>query len=137
MSKDTIPEWLRRQVCERAQGRCEYCLIREELVYLPFEVDHIIAEKHGGPTHIDNLAWACPACNRYKGTDIGSLDPKSGRIVLFFNPRKQRWSRHFRLSGARIEPLTANARATSLLLRFNDEWRIHERLSFIALGLYP
>jgi hypothetical protein len=41
--KQNIPEALRRQTRERAGHRCEYCLIREDSVYLPFQADHIIA----------------------------------------------------------------------------------------------
>ncbi len=33
-----------------------------------------------------NLALACPYCNRYKGTDLGSLDPETGQLTPFFNP---------------------------------------------------
>src|SRR5579875_401523 len=46
--KPAVPERLRRQVQERAQGRCEYCLIHEADMYYPHEPDHVIAEKHGG-----------------------------------------------------------------------------------------
>jgi HNH endonuclease len=53
--KPSVPERLRRQVQERAQGRCEYCLIHESDMYYPHEPDHVIAEKHGGPTSLDNI----------------------------------------------------------------------------------
>jgi hypothetical protein len=53
--KQNIPDALRRRARERAQNRCEYCLLHEDDAYLPFEVDHIIAEKHGGATLIENL----------------------------------------------------------------------------------
>jgi HNH endonuclease len=46
--KPSVPERLRRQVQERVQGRCEYCLIHEADMYYPHEADHVIAEKHGG-----------------------------------------------------------------------------------------
>jgi 5-methylcytosine-specific restriction endonuclease McrA len=47
---------LRRQVVERAGNCCEYCLLPQELVASPHQVDHVIAEKHGGQTVIENLA---------------------------------------------------------------------------------
>ena len=75
--KPSVPERLRRQVQERAQGRCEYCLIHESDMYYPHEADHVIAEKHGGATSLENLAWACFYCNRFKGTDLASVDPTS------------------------------------------------------------
>jgi 5-methylcytosine-specific restriction endonuclease McrA len=75
--KPSVPERLRRQVQERAQGRCEYCLIHESDMYYPHEPDHVIAEKHGGATSLENLAWACFYCNRFKGSDLASVDPAS------------------------------------------------------------
>jgi HNH endonuclease len=132
-----ISATLRQQVRERAAGRCEYCLIHDEDVFLPHEPDHVVATKHGGATVLDNLAWACRVCNRYKGTDLASLDPATGRVIMLFNPRGQRWNRHFRHNGTRIEPLTACARATVRLLRLNDPRRILERATVIALGRYP
>ena len=54
-----IPMTLRRQVIERAENRCEYCLLPADVAFFPHEVDHVVAEKHGGATNIDNLALAC------------------------------------------------------------------------------
>src|SRR5947199_5954839 len=82
--KSSVPERLRRQVQERAQGRCEYCLMHESDMYYPHEADHVIAEKHGGPTSLDNLAWACFYCNRFKGSDLASVDPISNKVVFLF-----------------------------------------------------
>ena len=39
---------LARTVRERADGRCEYCRIPQFAFPLPFQIDHIIAEQHGG-----------------------------------------------------------------------------------------
>lgn len=135
--KSAVPERLRRQVQERARGRCEYCLVHEADMYYPYEADHVIAEKRGGPTVLDNLAWACLYCNRFKGTDLASLDPTSQKIVFLFHPREQRWNRHFRLNGARIEGITASGRATVALLHLNDPERVAFRLRLIELGHYP
>lgn len=75
MTSYVSPE-LRRIVEERAGNRCEYCLIHEDNTYVGCHVDHIIAEKHGGRTELDNLALACAFCNRAKGTDIASILPE-------------------------------------------------------------
>jgi ABC-type molybdenum transport system ATPase subunit/photorepair protein PhrA len=48
MSKTYIPASLRRLVVERARNCCEYCLIPQEIVLAKHQVDHVIAEKHGG-----------------------------------------------------------------------------------------
>jgi hypothetical protein len=51
---------LTRLVWQRAQGRCEYCQMPEAADDAPFEVDHIIARKHLGPTIASNLclSWS-------------------------------------------------------------------------------
>ena len=135
--KPSVPERLRRQVQERAQGRCEYCLIHESDMYYPHEADHVIAEKHGGATSLENLAWACFYCNRFKGSDLASVDPTTQKAVFLFNPRGQRWNRHFRLKGGRIEGITASGRATVALLHLNDAERVAYRLGLIDIGHYP
>jgi len=70
-------------------------------MYYPHEPDHVIAEKHGGPTSFENLAWACFHCNRFKGSDLASVDPLSGKTVFLFNPREQRWTHYFTRSRTR------------------------------------
>ena len=72
---------LRRLVHERAGGACEYCLAPEATALFAHEMDHVVAEKHGGTTTEDKLALACAACNLYKGSDIGSIDPVTGELV--------------------------------------------------------
>ena len=39
----------------RAAGRYEYCLFPESASELPFHIDHIVAEKHGGQSESKNL----------------------------------------------------------------------------------
>lgn len=132
-----IAERLRRQVYERATGHCEYCLLDERYTILRHEVDHIYAEKHGGQSTEVNLCLSCAYCNRYKGTDICSLDPETGLIAVLFHPRQAKWSDHFRLAGAMIEPRTPSGRVTVRLFRLNDRDRIIEREALIRLNRYP
>jgi glutaredoxin len=122
---------LRQQVIERAKATCEYCLFPQSLSFLTFEMEHIIAEKHGGATTVENLALACPYCNRAKGTDLGSLDPATGQLTPFFNPRTQSWIEHFRSDGAVITPLTAEGRVTVAILQFNQPERVQERTNLL------
>jgi hypothetical protein len=75
---------VRQLVTERAKVRCEYCLFPQELSLLAFQMEHIIAEKHGDATTAENLALACPCCNRAKGSDLGSIDPLTGVLTPFF-----------------------------------------------------
>jgi hypothetical protein len=135
MSRTHVPAELRRAVRLRARDCCEYCLIPESMTLAAHEIDHVIAEKHGGPTEADNLALACALCNGFKGTDLASIDAESGAIVPLFNPRRDRWTENFRLENGRIESLTASARATVRLLQLNHPDRIEERLLLVAAGI--
>ena len=135
MSQTYVPAALRRFVRERAQDRCEYCLIPESATFAAHWIDHIVAEKHGGQTVAENLANSCVLCNQKKGSDLSSIDPDTGVLVALFHPRHDRWTDHFRLTAGRIQPLTATGRVTVRLLRLNDSERIEEREQLIAAGL--
>jgi len=80
---------------QRAGFRCEYCHFPERFAELRFQLDHIRAEQHGGPTVLANLAWACLRCNKHKGPNLSGVDPKTNRVVQLFNPRKDVWEKHF------------------------------------------
>ncbi len=128
---------LRQSILDRAGNCCEYCLLSQDDNFLPFEVDYIIAEKHGGTTVSDNLCLSCSNCNGFKGSDIASNDPMTGVLTRLFNPRRQHWTDHFRLTGAVIEPLTPEGRVTVFLLRLNRSEQVEERIALIELGRYP
>ena len=78
-----------RSVRARAGYRCEYCHFPEAFAELPFHLDHIIGQQHGG------------------------------EAVLLFNPRQQLWDDHFVWRGARIFGTTPCGRATIQLLQIN------------------
>jgi hypothetical protein len=137
MPRPSIAKTLRRFVIQRAQGRCEYCLLHQDDAPDSHQVDHIIALRHKGQTKRHNLACACAECNRRKGTDFGTIDPATGAVIFLFNPRRQKWEDHFRLDGARIIGLTPTGQATVELLRMNDDDRLLERELLIAAGRYP
>ncbi|HBJ86978.1 MAG TPA: HNH endonuclease [Verrucomicrobiales bacterium] len=134
---EPIPARLRRLVFERATGLCEYCLIHQSDAHLTFPVDHIISRKHRGPTTAANLALSCLRCNVAKGTDLGSLVSRPRRLVRLYHPRQDRWSDHFRLSGARIVPLTEIGEATVRLLDLNSPQRLLLRRTLAKAGRYP
>lgn len=137
MTSTSISAELRRLVIERASGHCEYCLIHQDVSIYSHEVDHIIALKHGGQTRAENLAFSCLSCNRYKGSDLATLDPVNEEIVPLFHPRRQVWDEHFVLNDARIEGITQIGQATSRLLKLNAPNRILERQVLIDIGRYP
>jgi hypothetical protein len=128
---------LRRLVAERAAYLCEYCLLHEEDTFFGCEVDHIISEKHGGPTVAENLAYACAFCNRAKGSDVGSIVWRTGTFSRFFHPRTDRWVDHFALDGVTIRPLSDIGEVTTRILDFNNPDRLLERQAVHALGRYP
>lgn len=134
---DPIGEQLRRMVEARAHGLCEYCLIHQDDTFFGCEVEHIISQKHGGPSEVTNLAYACLPCNRHKGSDLGSIHRATGNLVRFFHPRRDRWADHFRLDEGRIVPKTEIGEVTVRILRLNDPDRVLERETLIALGRYP
>jgi hypothetical protein len=132
-----INERLRAEVAQRAGWRCEYCLIHEEDSGFPHEVDHVISRKHGGSSTSSNLAYACVICNRYKGSDVASIEPRTGEIIRLFDPRRDRWSDHFRIDGALVEPITTVGSTMARLLRLNAPERILERRLLQSLDRYP
>ena len=55
----------RPKVFVRDNGRCRYC--QKDLVYEDiFHIDHIYPKSKGGTSEMENLALACPECNRRK-----------------------------------------------------------------------
>ena len=137
MSSTYVPAALRRRVQEYAQGCCEYCLLSEEDAYFSHEADRIISEKHGGETVFENLAWSCFDCNRFKGSDIASLDPASGSLRPLFNLRSQSWSDHFQHVDGVIQPQTSIGVVTGNILRLNLPERIEIRQALTLVGRYP
>lgn len=137
MSQTYISAALRRLVIERADGRCEYCLISHTKKLVMHQVDHIIAEQHGGETTLDNLALSCFQCNKLKGPNIASIDWENGEMAPLFNPRIHEWTEHFMLLNAQIEPLTPIGRSTDNLLHFNDRERLIVRKALLLAGRYP
>ena len=127
MSVTYIPVALRRLVEERANQCCEYCQLPAGVAFFPHEVDHVIAEKHGGLTDADNLAFTCWRCNRHKGSDLGSFDPQTGAFSFLFNPRTQQWAEHFAFEGITLTGLTPEGRTTVKLLQLNNDERLAER----------
>lgn len=121
----------------RAGDRCEYCLIYEQDAGFPHQVDHIVSRKHGGSSTADNLALACIICNRYKGSDVASINPGSGQVVRLFHPRHDQWADHFRIQAEVIEALTEVGMVTLQVLRLNAPERLAERRLLQTLNAYP
>ncbi|MEW6212034.1 MAG: HNH endonuclease signature motif containing protein [Acidobacteriota bacterium] len=132
-----MASFLENMVWQRAGRTCEYCRMPQEYDELPFEIDHIIARKHGGSSDARNLALACFACNHHKGPNIAGLDPRTGRLTRLFHPRRHKWDRHFRWEGSRLAGRTPIGRATIRVLEINLPHRIALRQALIEERLFP
>jgi hypothetical protein len=128
---------LMRLVRQRAKHCCEYCRMPQDYDEIPFEIDHIIARKHNGPTTAGNLALSCFHCNSFKGSDIGGLDPNSRNLTPLFNPRRHKWERHFRWQRGYLLGRTPVGRVTVAVLDINDPLRVELREGLIAEGVFP
>jgi hypothetical protein len=102
-------------------------------------VDHIIPVSLGGETVVNNLALACPLCNRYKGSAVRGMDVISGRSVRLYHPNRQIWRRHFGWSPDNMTIIgrTASGRATVHLLRMNSEMIVSMRAIWLRIGAMP
>jgi hypothetical protein len=137
MARTYISAELRRLVIERADLLCEYCLIATVDRISGCHVDHIISVKHGGATTPENLCYACTFCNLQKGSDLGSINWRSGELVRFFNPRRDFWGAHFQLDDEIIQPISDIGEVTARILDFNNDERILERKLLIQVARYP
>jgi hypothetical protein len=132
-----MDETLVELVWERAGHRCEYCQLHQDHSWLTFEIDHIIAKKHGGATIGGNLALSRFYCNSFKGANIASRDPKTRKITPLFNPRRRKWNRHFRWKGPILIGRTAIGRTTVFVLNINETDAVATRAALMEAGLLP
>lgn len=128
---------LRRQVWRRASGTCEYCQMPSQFYRAPFQIDHIIAEQHGGQTVFSNLALACFHCNLGKGPNIAGKDPATRRMTRLFHPRQDHWEDHFRWHGARLIGRTPIGRTTIQVLDINHIAYVLVRKALIDARIFP
>ena len=127
---------LRAFVRERAGHRCEYCRLHEEDDDLiAFHVEHVIAKQHGGTNDPGALCYACSECNWAKGANLAGL--LEGKLYPLFNPRKQRWKRHFRWDHTTLVGKTKTGIATIQVLNINDASRIMLRENLLFEGRFP
>ena len=131
-----MDERLERKVRFRARHACEYCRLPAGFHPIPFEIEHIIPRQHGGQSVLNNLAYACLHCNRYKGPNISGLERRGRRakLVPLFNPRRHTWRRHFRWDGPWLVGRTAIGRVTIQVLAMNTPLRVVLRSDLMEEG---
>ena len=139
LPRPSIPDSVRRQVELDAGNRCGYCLTERRYTAKLLHVEHIIPIATGGTSTIDNLWLACDLCNSYKGMATHGTDQVSDELAPLFNPRKQKWSEHFRWSedSIRVIGLTATGRATVIALRLNNPILVEARQWWVKSGWHP
>jgi hypothetical protein len=134
---NSIPAGLRRLVAFRASDRCEYCGLAQEGQEATFHIDHIVPKVAGGTTTADNLALACVSCSLRKESRRSGRDPRTGRTVPLFNPRRQRWGDHFRWEAFTVVGLTPTGRTTVATLRLNRPLILAIRAEEAVRGRHP
>ena len=139
MAREAIPRLVRRRVRDRAGDRCEYCRHPASHSCAPFVWEHVVPRVLGARSSMAELAWACPACNGHKYSKTHVPDPLNGRTVPLFNPRRQRWLRHFAWSAdlLHIEGRTATGRATAVALQLNCRALVNLRKALRSVGEHP
>jgi hypothetical protein len=132
-----VDKSLEELVWSRANARCEYCQVPQAYDPLPFELDHVIAIQHAGPSTADNLALSCFACNHRKGPNIAGFDRVLQQTVPLFHPRRDEWNDHFRWNGPELEGITPVGRVTVHVLAINRDFRVAMRRTLIQEGVFP
>lgn len=133
-----VSDKLRQKIIEQSRNRCGYCLGEQRYIFAPLEIDHILPTAEGGTDDEENLWMACRLCNSHKGTKTHGIDIYSKRKTPLFNPRKQKWKRHFYIvNGIEIVGKTAIGRVTVEVLQMNNRLAITVRENWLVAGWYP
>jgi hypothetical protein len=82
---------------------------------------------------------ACRLCNSYKGIQTHAKDPATNRNVKLFNPRQQKWARHFAwtINGTHFWIDCSTGRATVLALQLNNPYAVTVRQVWVSAGWHP
>src|SRR5687767_13455896 len=128
---------LEQEVRRRAHDLCEYCRTPQIAYRTRHQIDHIIAEKHHGPTQSSNLSLCCLDCNLHKGANIAGIDPLTSQLSRLFHPRQDIWYEHFEWNGPVLVGITPIGRTTIDVLDINNAYRRITRQTLIDEGIFP
>lgn len=139
MSRKPIPLKVEQRVRAAAGNRCGYCLSPQWLLPWELEIEHIRPFARGGTNEEQNLWLSCRSCNSFKAVQTHTYDPVTTRRIRLFNPRLQKWNRHFTWSsdGTEIIGLTACGRATVIALKLNNIFAVTARREWVSAGWHP
>jgi hypothetical protein len=130
---------LRDVIIQTAKNRCGYCRTPQNLVPIPFEIEHILPKAAGGTDDEENLWLSCGVCNSFKHAKTHAVDPITKEEVRIFNPRTQDWNEHFEFSSDNSEILgkTVCGRATAAALKLNNPRAVKMRKLWASVGWFP
>lgn len=139
MTTRVISEAAIARIRAEAENRCGYCLTPQRLAMQVLEIEHIMPRAGGGTDEEENLWLACRLCNNAKGVKTNGDDPVTGRRIRHFNPRTQKWRRHFYWSDDRVRMMgrTTCGRATIQALNLNNEIALVVRQNWVNAGWHP
>jgi HNH endonuclease len=115
---------IREQVRRRAQYACEFCGRSEINIGSQLTIDHFHPKSKGGSDDLDNLIYACHACNEYKY----NYWPSSKDAPRLWNPRQEPANQHFiEQADGQLTALTPTGELTINCLRLNRSQLIAAR----------
>jgi len=134
----TVSDATRARVRAASAERCGYCRVPARYIYAQMQIDHILPQAKGGADDEANLWLSCPRCNGFKRDQTHGLDPLTARRARLFNPRRQRWERHFRMErDGTITGRTTCGRATIEALHLNYPPSVTLRSYLLRAGWRP
>ena len=130
---------LRAKIIQTAKNLCGYCQNPQDLVPIPFEIEHILPKAAGGTDVEENLWLSCGVCNSFKHAKTHAVDPETKIEIRLYNPRTQNWNEHFEFSNDNSEILgkTACGRATVIALKLNNPRAVKMRKLWVSVGWFP
>jgi len=87
-----VSQTLRKSIRVLYDFRCGYCGVAETESGGQLEIDHFRPRSRGGKDTLDNLLYACPTCNRFKG-DYWPV-PEASPDLMLLHPQRDDLSAH-------------------------------------------
>jgi HNH endonuclease len=115
---------IKAQVRQRAQCACEFCGITEIDAGGMLTIDHFQPYTQAGSDALENLVYACIACNQYKQ----NYYPQTVTAPSLWNPLQESASQHFvEQADGKLTALTSISVFTIKRLRLNRSQLIAAR----------
>ncbi len=122
-----VSRTLRESIRTLYDFSCGYCGVTETESGGPLEIDHFCPRSRGGEGTLDNLVYACPACNRFKGSYWPT--PEASSDLMLLHPQQDDLHTHIKsLSDGKLIGLTKRGWFHIQRLRLNRVQLIGLRL---------